>query len=576
MECRPPRRGFIRRVALGGERTEEDGVSQRSRRGVRAQAVRSRTRLRCDARVLHPQHRGTHAARTGRRDRGVHAPDPHGGNRAVAADHPECPQHGVGARRGRALRDRAHTGAGHRRRGGLRDPLLRDAGGVRVRHAARAHPRRVEGTAPALRGDQGDAWAAEGRGAHPGLRHPDLTALSPRGQAGRAAGDRQQQGARRRRRGERVPGTGGALRSLRGPEDRHQRRHGVRRSAAGGRVRGVRRPGGRDAGGVPHRRVIVGGMQDVFAYIDQHRDRFIERLQWLCRQPSIAAQNVGVQETAQMVAQLMREVGVTSELYATDGAPVVYGTAGDRGRTLLIYNHYDVQPPEPLELWESPPFAAEVRDGRVYARGAADNKGNLVARLCAVEAWLRVRGALPLTVRFVVEGEEEVSSAHLHQFVREHRDLIQADGCLWAAGGKDIQENPGLYIGAKGILYVELEARGANRDVHSSQATIVPNPAWRMVWALATLKDRNEQVLIEGFYDDVVEPTREEMEHLRRIAAQRDDELRRRDLGLDAFLLGLSGIQLIKRNLFQPTCTICGIGSGYTRQGSNTMLPSPP
>ena len=315
-------------------------------------------------------------------------------------------------------------------------------------------------------------------------------------------------------------------------------------------------------------------MQDVFAYIDQHRDRFIERLQWLCRQPSIAAQDVGIQETAQMVAQLMREVGVTAELYATDGAPVVYGTAGDRGRTLLIYNHYDVQPPEPLELWESPPFAAEVRDGKLYARGAADNKGNLVARLCAVEAWLRVRGALPLTVRFVVEGEEEGSSAHLQQFVREHRDLIQADGCLWEAGGKDIQENPGLYMGAKGILYVELEARGANRDVHSSQATMVPNPAWRLVWALSTLKDRYEQILIEGFYDDVVEPTAEEMEHLRRIAAQRDDELRRRDLGLDAFLLGLSGIQLIKRNLFQPTCTICGVGAGYTGQGSKTVLPS--
>jgi acetylornithine deacetylase/succinyl-diaminopimelate desuccinylase-like protein len=315
-------------------------------------------------------------------------------------------------------------------------------------------------------------------------------------------------------------------------------------------------------------------MQDVFAYIDQHREQFIERLQWLCRQPSIAAQGVGIEETARMVAQLMREVGVTAELYTTEGAPVVYGTAGAGGRTLLIYNHYDVQPPEPLELWESPPFAAEVRDGKLYARGAADNKGNLVARLCAVEAWLQVRGALPLSIRFVVEGEEEVSSAHLHQFVREHRDLIHADGCLWEAGGKDIQENPGLYMGAKGILYVELEAHGANRDVHSSQATMVPNPAWRLVWALSTLKDRDERVLIDGFYDDAVEPTPEEMEHLRRIAAVRDDELRRRDLGLDSFLLGLTGIQLIKRNLYQPTCTICGFGSGYTGQGSKTVLPS--
>lgn len=315
-------------------------------------------------------------------------------------------------------------------------------------------------------------------------------------------------------------------------------------------------------------------MQDIFDYIDRHRDTFIDRAQWLCRQPSIAAQNVGIQEAARMVAQLMDEVGVRADLYATDGAPVVYGTAGGGARTLLIYNHYDVQPPEPLELWESPPFAAEIRDGKLYARGAADNKGNLVARLCAVEAWLRTRGRLPLALKFVVEGEEEVSSAHLHQFVREHRDLIQADGCIWEAGGKDIQENPGLYMGAKGILYVELEARGANRDVHSSQATIVPNPAWRLVWALATLKDRHEQVLIDGFYDDVVEPTPEEVEHLRRIAAQRDDDLRRRDLGLEAFLLGVTGLQLIKRNLYQPTCTICGFGAGYTGQGSKTVLPS--
>jgi len=315
-------------------------------------------------------------------------------------------------------------------------------------------------------------------------------------------------------------------------------------------------------------------MEDVFGYIDTHRARFVERLQWLCRQPSIAAQNVGIQETAQMVTHLMEEVGVRPELYATDGAPVIYGTVGNGSPTLLIYNHYDVQPPEPLELWDSPPFAAEVRDGKLYARGAADNKGNLVARLCAIEAWLRTRGRLPLTVKFVVEGEEEVSSAHLHQFIRQHRELIQADGCIWEAGGKDIQETPGLYMGAKGILYVELEARGANRDVHSSQATIVPNPAWRLVWALSTLKDRYENVLINGFYDEVVEPTPEEMEHLRRIAAQRDDDLRRRDLGLEQFLLGLSGLQLVKRNLYQPTCTICGFGSGYTGQGSKTVLPS--
>jgi acetylornithine deacetylase/succinyl-diaminopimelate desuccinylase-like protein len=315
-------------------------------------------------------------------------------------------------------------------------------------------------------------------------------------------------------------------------------------------------------------------MEDVYAYIDAHRDQFVERLQWLCRQPSIAAQQIGIQETAGMVARVMEDVGVSPELYATEGAPVVYGRSGTGSRTLLIYNHYDVQPPEPLELWDSPPFAAEIRDGKLYARGSADNKGNLVARLCAIEAWLKTRGGLPLEVRFVVEGEEEVSSAHLHQFVRDHRDLIQADGCLWEAGGKDIQEIPGLYMGAKGILYIELEATGANRDLHSSTATSVPNPAWRLVWALATLKDRHETVLIHGFYDAVVEPTSEEMEYLRRIAARRDEDVRRRDLGIDQFLLGLSGVQLVKRNLYQPTCTICGIVSGYTGPGSKTVLPS--
>jgi acetylornithine deacetylase/succinyl-diaminopimelate desuccinylase-like protein len=314
-------------------------------------------------------------------------------------------------------------------------------------------------------------------------------------------------------------------------------------------------------------------MKDVFGYIDEHRRQFIERLQWLCRQPSIAAQNIGIQETARMVAQLMEKIGLKTELYATDGAPIVYGVVGSGPRTLLIYDHYDVQPPEPLEEWQSPPFAAEIRDGKLYARGAGDNKGNLVARLCAVDAWLRTRGTLPLTVKFVVEGEEEVSSAHLHQFVRQHQELLKGDGCLWEAGGKDIQEIPGIYMGAKGILYVELEARGANRDLHSSLGTIVPNPAWRLLWALATCKDRNENILIEGFYDDVVEPSPEEMEYLRRLAAGRDDELRRRDLGIDQFLLGVSGLQLIKRNLYQPTCTICGIVSGYTGPGSKTVLP---
>ncbi len=314
-------------------------------------------------------------------------------------------------------------------------------------------------------------------------------------------------------------------------------------------------------------------MNDLFAYIDAHQEKFVRRLQWLCRQPSIAAQNVGITETAEMVMQLMEEIGVMPTAFGTDGAPVIYGTVGNGPRTLLIYNHYDVQPPEPLEEWQSSPFAAEIREGKLYARGSSDNKGNLVARLCAVDAWLKTRGMLPLTVKFIVEGEEEISSAHLHQFVTQHRDLVQADACLWESGTKDIQENPQLYMGVKGILYLEVEATGANRDLHSAAATSVPNPAWRLVWALATLKASDERILIDGFYDDVVGPTAEERGYLQRIAAKGNEELRRRDLGIDQFLLGLSGVALVERNLYQPTCTICGIGSGYTGKSSKTVLP---
>src|SRR5256885_15023482 len=164
----------------------------------------------------------------------------------------------------------------------------------------------------------------------------------------------------------------------------------------------------------PHRRTSNRcTMNDVFGYIDEHRQQFIERLQWLCRQPSIAAQNIGIQETARMVAQLMEQVGVKTELYATDGAPVVYGVVGVGPRTLLIYNHYDRQPPEPLGEWHSPPFAAEVRDGKLYARGVADNKGNLVALPSPQEAWLQTRGALPLTVKIAVGGADDTSPENL-------------------------------------------------------------------------------------------------------------------------------------------------------------------
>ncbi len=316
-------------------------------------------------------------------------------------------------------------------------------------------------------------------------------------------------------------------------------------------------------------------MDDLFRYIESNAEASIRDLQRLCRQPSISAQKVGLEECAELLAAQMRSKGIPARIEPGCGGPplVAADVQGESDRTLLIYGHYDVQPPDPLDEWQSDPFGAEIRDGRLYCRGAQDTKGNIMARVAAVEAWLRVRGRLPATVKFLIEGEEEVGSPHLEEVLRERPDLARADACIWESGAKDIHGNPTIYLGVKGICYVELEAKCASRDLHSASGAIVPNPAWRLVWALATLKGQDERVLIPGFYDDVAEPSPAEVGQLERVAAQRDDETILRDLGIPAYLRGLRGVELMKAYLYQPTCTICGLSSGYSGKGSKTVLP---
>jgi len=314
-------------------------------------------------------------------------------------------------------------------------------------------------------------------------------------------------------------------------------------------------------------------LDDVYAHIDAHADGFVAILQEFCRQPSIAAQGVGMDEMAALVKRELDGLGASPQLVDTRGGfPVVYGElGGGTGPTLSFYNHYDVQPPDPLDQWDSDPWAAEIRDGRLYARGVADNKGNTVARIAAVQAWQAVRGELPLNVKFIVEGEEEIGSPHLYNFADDHPDLCAADACIWEFGGRDIDGRPQIHLGLKGICYVELRAKGARLDWHSSVATSVPNPAWRLVWALSTIKGQDERVLIPGFYDKVLPPTQAELEVLAQIPDTEHERLD--DLGIDRFLQDLTGIELAKRDYFQPTCTISGFLSGYTGKGSKTVLP---
>jgi acetylornithine deacetylase/succinyl-diaminopimelate desuccinylase-like protein len=316
-------------------------------------------------------------------------------------------------------------------------------------------------------------------------------------------------------------------------------------------------------------------LERIDAYLESHLDESLAELSRFCAQPSVSAQNWGLAETAEMVAGMLRRRGFQVKIFPTGGAPIVFAERKGRSdKTVLFYNHYDVQPPEPLELWETPPFEPTLRDGHLYARGVSDDKGPIVSRLFAIDALLETEGDLPCTVKLIIEGEEETSSAHLAPFVREHADLLRADGCVWEFGTVDFRDVPIQYLGLRGICYVELSVETANQDVHSGLGgSIFPNAAWRLVWALNTLKGPDERIRIPHFYDHVRPPTPREQELM---AALPDpaEEYRTR-YGLKGFVRGLQGGQELRlAEVYEPTCTICGLTSGYQGPGSKTVLPA--
>jgi acetylornithine deacetylase/succinyl-diaminopimelate desuccinylase-like protein len=310
------------------------------------------------------------------------------------------------------------------------------------------------------------------------------------------------------------------------------------------------------------------------AYVEANRERFLDELRVWCAQPSIAAPGggIGMEEMAGLVERRLEGLGATVRRFATDGGPpILYAEMGRGDLTVLIYNHYDVQPPDPLDEWQSPPFEPAVRDGRFFARGVADDKGDLLCRLQAIEAYQAAVGPLPVRLRFIIEGEEEVGSPHLGAFAANCPDLLQADGCLWETGGKDEARRFGLELGVKGICYVVLAVRTAASDLHSAWGGILPNAAWRMVWALSSLKSADEQILVDGLLDHVRPPTKEDMAQL---AAIPFDEARAKaEFGVADFAAGLSGLDLLVKHYYQPTCTICGLKSGYIDEGLKTVLP---
>jgi len=310
-------------------------------------------------------------------------------------------------------------------------------------------------------------------------------------------------------------------------------------------------------------------------YLEDHIDDSIGELSTLCAQPSVAAQNLGLAETAAMVADMLRSRGFETEILPTGGAPVVVAErTGRSDKTLLIYNHYDVQPAEPFELWESPPFEPTLRNGKLFARGVSDDKGHLVSRLFAIDALLEVEGELPCRVKFIVEGEEEIGSVHLPAFVKENTARLAADACIWEFGSVDHRGVPMQYLGMRGICYVELSVSTASTDVHSGiGGSILPNAAWKLVWALNTLKGPDERIRIPGYYDTVLPPTDRDRELMAALPDVADVYKER--YGVESFLKGLQGgVDLRLEEAFVPTCTICGLTSGYQGPGSKTVLPA--
>lgn len=316
-------------------------------------------------------------------------------------------------------------------------------------------------------------------------------------------------------------------------------------------------------------------MKDVFQHVDDNLDASIAGLVELCKLPSVSAQDSAIEETAEHVDKLLRDLGFETKIMPKPegGQPVVYAEqAGDSAKTLLFYNHYDVQPPEPLDLWTSPPFEPARRDGKLFGRGVSDNKGNISARLAAIRAWRETHGKLPCTIKFCIEGDEEIGSPHMEEWIEENKALLKADACLWEGGGVTWEGIPQVTLGAKGLLYVELECETINGDAHSSYATVLPNAAWRLLWAVSTIKGEDERVLIPGFYDDVRPATPEEIAAVEAMPSEEEETLK--SYGISEAILGVRGNEFKKRYLFEPTGNVDGLDSGYQSEGAKTVLPA--
>ena len=314
----------------------------------------------------------------------------------------------------------------------------------------------------------------------------------------------------------------------------------------------------------------------VLKSVDNNLNGLVSQLQTLIRQPSVSAKNEGIEECANLVAKIMKKSGISSEILRLKKgiAPVVYGEVRSKknpDKTILFYNHYDVQPAEPFDLWDDEPFSGKIRGNKIFGRGSSDDKGELITRIKAVEAYLKATGDVPCNVKFVVEGEEETGSAHIDKYLIKFKKKFSCDGVIWEFGYVDSKNRPIIGLGMKGLLFVELSKRELIRDAHSSLAVIIKNPAWRLIEAVNTLRDSRGKILIKDWYKEVKPFTKSDLKILN--SEPFEETFFKKEFGIKNFVDDKKGLEIKKALAGGATCNIAGFVSGYTGKGAKTVLP---
>lgn len=313
----------------------------------------------------------------------------------------------------------------------------------------------------------------------------------------------------------------------------------------------------------------------IWSYADANQNKFIEELKEIVTQPSISAQDLGLKECAEIIRRKMSALGIKTRLINVPDAPdVIFGELESNEKTantLVIYNHYDVQPVEPLSEWKSDPFKPEIRENKLYGRGVGDDKGEIAARLCAIKSIIDTGSSIRPNIRWIIEGEEETGSVHFHKFVIKNHSLLKGDGCLWEGGDRSTSGTPEVHLGVKGLLYVEYRLKVGRKDQHSMYGPIAPNPAWRLINLLTTIRNDKGRIQIDGFYDRVAKPTAQEKEFLKN--NEFDSKELKRALEIDYLLEEKNDLETVTKLLYAPTANIAGFGSGYLGEGSKTIVP---